>query len=119
MCHSSHGAGGQTARRQHKSVRGALGHFKVFFINFVCRIQNFKFPNMATVVASTVAPLLKNRTVRSFLDGFHERDWELATKYALIYGIQCLSFNAKMDGPLTVEKIQALIRTFDTKTLTA
>ena len=59
-------------------------------------------------MSTLVGDLLKNKTIRNFLDRFHEKDWDLAVKYATIYGIQALTLSSQT-ADLSVEKLQALI----------
>ena len=52
--------------------------------------------------------LSKNKTIRTFLDRFSEPQRDIAIKFILIYGIQCLSIS-QPNVDVSLEGIQALI----------
>jgi hypothetical protein len=52
--------------------------------------------------------LLKNRTIRTYLERFAESDWETAVKFTLVLGIQQLTLDECMPN-ISTDALQALI----------
>jgi hypothetical protein len=52
--------------------------------------------------------LLKNRTIRTYLERFAERDWETAVKFTLVLGVQQLTLDECMHN-ISIDALQALI----------
>lgn len=62
------------------------------------------------IMASVLEHLLKNRTIRNYLDRFSECNWESSIKFTLIYGVQQLTLSDNVSD-ISIEKLQSLICT--------
>ena len=72
-----------------------------------CRLHGACFA-LTDLAAMAFDALLKNRTIRTYLERFAESDWETAVKFTLVLGIQQLTLDECIPN-ISTDALQALI----------